>query len=371
MTMAFSFRYGHFDSPMRFSFKHASAARNKTQNVIVSLTDNNGQTGYGEGCPREYVTGETSESAFSFLEDYGQEIAEAATNLETFRAWIEVNQFVIDKNPSAFCAMELAVLDLLGQRKNLDIEALLGFSSLKEPVIYTAVLGDSSPNKTLAISWAYRLYGFSDFKAKLSGDLARDQQRFATLPKSATLRIDANNFWTDVETCIAYCKKLERPYWAIEEPVQAFNVDAMIQIANELNTKIILDESCLREEHLSLYSQNAGQFIANIRVSKCGGILRSIDLAKHCLSSGIDVILGAHVGETSLLTRAALVVEHGMQNKPLAREGAYGKILLKQDVSTPSVRFGRNGILRPDNFQFSSKNGLGIQVNPKVVNWLD
>lgn len=369
--MAFSFRYGHFDSPMRFSFKHASAVRSETQNVIVGLTDNNGLTGYGEGCPREYVTGETSENAFSFLEEYGQEIAGVATNLETFRAWIEDNQFLIDKNPSAFCAIELAVLDLLGQRKNLDLEALLGFSSLKEPVAYTAVLGDSSPKKTLAISWAYRLYGFSDFKMKLSGNLARDQKRFATLPKSATLRVDANNLWTDARTCIAYCKQLERPYWAIEEPVQAFNVDAMLEIANELNTKIILDESCLREEHLPLYSSNAGQFIANIRVSKCGGILRSIDLARHCLSFGIDVILGAHVGETSLLTRAALVVGHGMLNKPLACEGAYGQILLKQDISTPSVRFGRNGILRPDNFQFSSKSGLGIVVNPKAVNWLN
>ena len=367
--MAFSFRYGHFDSPMRFSFKHTSADRRETQNVIVNLNDDNGQTGYGEGCPREYVTGETSQSAFSFLEKYGQEIAGAATKLETFRGWIEEHKYLIDKNPSAFCAFELAVLDLLGQRKNLELEPLLDLPHLKKPVTYTAVLGDSSPKKTLAMSWAYKLYGFSDFKVKLSGDLARDQKRFAKLPKSATLRVDANNLWTDAETCIAYCKRLGRSFWAIEEPVQAFNVDAMHEIANELNTKIILDESCLNKEHIFLYSQNAGQYIANIRVSKCGGILRSIDLAKDCSTFGIDVILGAHVGETSLLTRAALTVGQGMNNKPLAREGAYGKILLKQDISEPSVRFGRNGILQPDNFQFLSKSGLGISVNPELVNW--
>ncbi|PHS07255.1 MAG: hypothetical protein COA78_13575 [Blastopirellula sp.] len=335
--MAFSFRYGHFDSPMRFSFKHASAERSETQNVIVSLSDDKGQTGYGEGCPREYVTGETSQSTFSFLEKHGHEISEVSTKLETFRGWIEKNKYLIDKNPSAFCAIELAVLDLLGQRKNLELEPLLGLPLLKEPVTYTAVLGDSSPKKTLAISLAYQLYGFSDFKAKLSGNHVRDQKRFAKLPKSATLRVDANNLWTDADTCIAYCKRLNRPFWAIEEPVQAFNVDAMHEIANELNTKIILDESCLNKEHIFLYSQYAGQFIANIRVSKCGGILRSIDLAKHCSTFGIDVILGAHVGETSLLTRAALAVGQSMQNRPLAREGAYGKILLKQDISEPSV----------------------------------
>jgi L-alanine-DL-glutamate epimerase-like enolase superfamily enzyme len=115
--MPFRFNYGHFESPMRFNFKHASAERSETQNVIVSLTDNKGRTGYGEGCPREYVTGETTRSAHTFLEEYGRAIAASASNIKTFRMWIEENKILIDKNPSAFCAIELAVLDLLGQGK--------------------------------------------------------------------------------------------------------------------------------------------------------------------------------------------------------------------------------------------------------------
>lgn len=367
--MTFSIRYGHFDSPMRFNFRHASAERSETQNIIVGLSDGKGHTGYGEGCPRQYVTGETAQSTFSFLQKYGEEITQAATTLDGLKVWMKTNESLIDKNPSAFCAVELAALDLLGNRQSLELEALLDLPVLKEPAAYTAVMGDSSPKKTRVMSWAYRLYGFSDFKLKLSGDLSRDQQRLATLPQTATLRLDANNFWHDAETCIAYCKRLERPIWAIEEPVQAFDVDAMLAIADALNIRIILDESCLREEHIGLYTGHADRFVANIRVSKCGGLIRSIGLARHCSSSGIDVILGAHVAETSLLTRAALAVGQSLQGEPLAREGAYGKILLKQDISVPSLRFGWNGILQPEKYHLPSKNGLGIAVDPESVEW--
>lgn len=366
-----TFRYGHFESSLRFRFKHASADRSETQNIIVGITDVNGRVGFGEGCPRQYVTGETTNSVHLFLSKYGREIVNSSDDLSKLRAWIGANEKVIDENPSAFCAIELAVLDLIGRRENLTVEALLALPELKQPISYTAVIGDNSPRKTCAIGLAYRLYGFTDFKVKLSGDFARDESRFATLPKRAKVRFDANNFWNNDDRCIAYLKKLKRPFWAIEEPVEAFNTLSQKTISDQLDTRIILDESLYLKEHLAPLSNFADQFIANIRVSKCGGILRSIELATKCHSIGVDVILGAHVGETSLLTRAALIVGQSLQKFPMAREGAYGKILLKHDLSEPALRFGLNGVLLPSSYRLSSKSGSGLTVNPESVNWLN
>ena len=45
--------------PFRGSFEHASAVRERAENVIVIAEGANGQYGLGEGCPRSYVTGET------------------------------------------------------------------------------------------------------------------------------------------------------------------------------------------------------------------------------------------------------------------------------------------------------------------------
>ncbi len=55
--------------PFRFSFGHALAERSSSTNVFVRLALADGSVGYGEGVPREYVTGETVAGATSALAD--------------------------------------------------------------------------------------------------------------------------------------------------------------------------------------------------------------------------------------------------------------------------------------------------------------
>lgn len=367
--MSIILSHGVFDSPMRFNFKHASAQRSTTQNIIVKLTDKDGCTGYGEGCPRKYVTGETTRTATTFIREYGTTIIEEATDLQALQHWIRSNEQLIDSNPSAFASIEIAIIDFLAKRNQVSCEALLKIPAIKNNAQFTAVIGDCSLSKMRLITTAYRLYGFKDFKVKLSGNLSKDQARLSTIPSACCIRVDANNLWPEPELCIDYCKQLHRAIWAIEEPVKAFDYPAMMKIADALDTKIIADESLFTKTHHSHLLNNPEQFVANIRVSKCGGILRSIALANRCLQDNCDVILGAHVGETSLLTRAALTVGQGLQKPPLAREGAYGKILLKRDISNVDLKFGRGGILRPSDYQLASKSGLGLSINPDDIRW--
>jgi len=367
--MNITLNHGVFDSAMRFKFKHASAQRSTTQNVIVRLTDNNGLSGFGEGCPREYVTGETNSTVATFMREYGTTIVEQAGDLQALQHWISLNEKLIDSNPCAFAAIEIALIDLFAKRAQVSAEQLLQIPGLLDNIPFTAVIGDCSVRKMRLITTAYRLYGFRDFKVKLSGDLAKDQDRLSTIPTECRIRVDANNLWPEPELCIDYCSRLHRPIWAIEEPVKAFDYRAMIQIAIALNTKIILDESLYTNSHYSQLLNNPACFVANIRVSKCGGILRSIALANRCIQNNCAVILGAHVGETSLLTRAALVVGQGLQKPPLAREGAYGKILLKRDIASDDIKFSRGGILRPADYQLASKPGLGLLVNSDDIKW--
>ena len=45
--------------PFKVAFSHASASRDTTHSLWVEVTLHDGSVGYGEGCPRDYVTGET------------------------------------------------------------------------------------------------------------------------------------------------------------------------------------------------------------------------------------------------------------------------------------------------------------------------
>ncbi len=53
--------------PFRTAFSHSSATRVKTESIWVEITSDNGLTGYGESCPRDYVTGETLSEAMAWI----------------------------------------------------------------------------------------------------------------------------------------------------------------------------------------------------------------------------------------------------------------------------------------------------------------
>lgn len=59
----------------------------------------------------------------------------------------------------------------------------------------------------------------------------------------------------------------------------------------------------------------------------------------------MGLIVGAHVGETSVLTRAALTVARAARDILVAQEGAFGTHLLLRDVVNPPVMFGPGGML--------------------------
>src|SRR5262245_41543773 len=57
----------HVRIPLKKPIRHASHTRTETDNVIVRCKLADGTTGFGEGVPREYVTGETIDSALELL----------------------------------------------------------------------------------------------------------------------------------------------------------------------------------------------------------------------------------------------------------------------------------------------------------------
>ena len=76
---------------------------------------------------------------------------------------------------------------------------------------------------------------------------------------------------------------------------------------------------------------------------------------------GMDVILGAHVGETSLAP-AALTVGQGPKKPAIAREGAFEKYWLPKILAIP-VPFCKRGIVDAKRWN-CKRPGLGLSVDP-------
>src|SRR6185369_5254837 len=100
--------------PFKSTFRHAAAERATTQALWVSASGD-GFVGYGEGCPREYVTGESLRTAAGFVSLFADEWRSAIRDLQTLRSWAAAHEDAIGRNPAAWCAVELALLDLIGK----------------------------------------------------------------------------------------------------------------------------------------------------------------------------------------------------------------------------------------------------------------
>lgn len=343
-------------------FAHGSASRDATENVICAA-DLDGQTGWGEGCPRAYVTGETVASAAAFFAAHHDSLERQVTDLDGLAEWIAAREPEIDRNPAAFAAIELALIDLFARRAGQGVEAFLGLPP-PAPVCISSVFGVTSQAKTKAMAAGYRLFAMTDAKVKLSNDHVADRRRLRAIARwlgsGHRLRVDANNLFRTRAHCIAHLTGLDQPIWAIEEPLPARDFDGMRAIAQMAGAKIILDESATGFADLAAVEGPA--WIVNLRISKLGGLLRSLSVLRQARSRGVGVIVGCHVGETSLLTRAALALATAAGDRAEAVECAYGGYLLARDLTRPSLRFGRGGTVRP-----TQGPGLGLSVRRELL----
>ena len=352
--------------PFHERFTHSSAERSETESIWITAQSESGQKGYGESCPRTYVTGESLISAKGFFAEHCTELIRSIRSLEDLKTWIEAHRLAIDENPAAWCAIELALLDLIAKGSRQSIEGLLGLSELAGLFHYSAVIGAPNVKTFKNQVLRYLSVGFADFKIKLTGELENDTERLdwlkTQISEGMKFRGDANNLWTNSIQAVEYLKNLDFPFWAIEEPLIGEQFDELRHLGQSLGITIILDESVTMVSHLNLLDGSPERWIINLRVSKMGGLIRSLDIVETARERRISLVVGAQVGETSLLTRAALTVAQHARDILIAQEGAFGSLLLKDDICNPPLMFGKRGVLDGTSLPLKSSSGFGVSV---------
>jgi L-Ala-D/L-Glu epimerase len=349
--------------PFRHVFAHATAKRTQTANVLLRLESACGAIGLGEGCPRPYVTGETVETALDFLSARASAITREAVDLESLRHWLEVNRPEVDRHPSAVCALETALLDLFARRAGMAVEDFVGSPKLATSLRVTAVYGSASPLAFNLQRWRFGRAAMGEAKLKLTGDPRRDGRRARRLARHGRVRLDANNLWRDARAAIAGLRPTLPYAWAVEEPVAPRDWTAMLAVARETGLALVLDESFTSHADLSA-APDGPSWLANMRISKLGGVLRTLDAIELTRRRGFGVIVGAQVGETSILARAGLLAAAAAGDALRGFEGAYGTHLLAFDVVRPSVTFDRRGWVAP---ALALSPGWGLAPEPRLV----
>ena len=357
-------------SPARIDFimsvAHNLASRNYTENIIVKLQSDSGHQGFGECIPRKYVTGETTKSVLEILTDslsLLQDISfaspeEVLTFLEDFG-----KSPIGECNPAAVCAMELALLDLAGKFWNIPVTDILGLEFSDEPLIYSLVvplLPDEALHRFLIQA---KNFGFENVKIKVDSHnpTARVIRVKEILGGAIEIRVDANCAWNR-NNAPAFMEELANlGVISVEEPLSSNDLEGCADLRNKGLMLITLDESASSISAVDCITELGACDVINVKISKCGGLIKSKHIINTVLRRGLKVQLGAHVGESCILTAAGACLASGTPAF-LWREGCFGKYLLKKDFCIDEFQFSEGGRF------FPPKNpGLGITIDTNLV----
>lgn len=375
----------HVAVPLRKAIKHASHARTASDNLVARVTLADGTTGYGEGVPRAYVTGETIDTTFATLAHL-----DVARQIGTPGDWEGVVERLValtvpetEDDPrgmagnAARCALETALLDAYGRHFGRSFgEAIpLAVAAVRSGdhwrltaprrVRYSGAITAESSRKEVLAAMKIRGYGFRQVKVKVGVEGQDDRKRLMrlrfVLGMLMDVRIDANEAWSANELLDRVAPL--RPYrpTALEQPVPHSNVEALAELKDRVGVPIMLDESLcgLPDARHAIERRTADLF--NLRLSKCGGLVPSLRLMDLAFRTGLGVQLGCHPGETGLLSAAGRHVASRVSGLRYV-EGSYDRHVLERNLVLEDITFGFGGRAGPLNGP-----GLGVTVSREAL----
>jgi muconate cycloisomerase len=371
------------DLPFKVVFRHAAAARTTSDSLFLRARLDNGAEGWGESLPRAYVSGEHREQAFALLRDT---ILPALVG-RSFRSLPEVVSFLEKcdgKAPpewvppdvpqtSAWCSVDLALLDAFGRAfgepagpavADGQAPAAAGLDRYRYSGVVSAGRGWPYVKSLLKI----RAFGFRQVKLKLERDGALRAARTARrlLGRRVDLRVDANMAW-DVDQALEVIQQLRTVgIRSFEQPIAAGDLAGLARLVAESAAEIMVDEGLTDRDSLQRFIAQRACTAANVRISKCGGLVGADARCREALAAGLLLQVGCQVGESSLLSAAHLTLLSALA--PLRpgvqyAEGCFGRHLLREDPAAPLVQFRYGG--RPPRRPPGA--GLGIRVDQVLL----
>ena len=361
------------DLPFRSPFRHAAAQRSNSESVFLSCRTDSGAVGFGECLPRPYVTGESRDGVLAIMRDrilprlVGQEFASLA-EVEAFLAACDGRAPAAWVNPdtpqgAAWCAVDLALLDAFGRA--FGETPLQGCRADLPPGFrYSGVLSSGRGPAHLVSVLKQRLFGLRQIKVKVDRDVPegfiRRVRRLAG--RAIELRVDVNMGWTVTEARARMKTWARHGIRSFEQPIAAHDLAGLARLVTETGLSVMADESFTTRESLSALIERRACSAVNARISKCGGLVATLERCREALQAGLEVQIGCQVGESSLLSSAHLILSAAVASVRYA-EGCFGSRLLREDPGSPILQFGFAG--RPPHRPVGP--GLGIAIDERLL----
>lgn len=294
-------------------FRIASGTSTESHNVIVKIITDYDVIGWGESSPSKRVTGETPETVVKAIDKIAPKlIGKCPLRIEEN---IEFMDSIIEGNPAAKAAVDIALHDSLGKTACKPLFMLMG--GYRTEVLTDLTLSIKSPREMAADALKALRKGFKALKVKVGVDPFEDVERVRMIREAVgpdtQIRIDANQGWTPRQA-IQVLNKIEKfKIQFAEQPVPSEDVKGLAKVRKDSPVPIMADESVHSpQDAMRLIQAEAVDFI-NIKLMKSGGILKGRKIADVAEAAAIPCMIGC-MGESGIGITAAAHLAAAVKN---------------------------------------------------------
>lgn len=366
-----------FDIPMQRHFEHASHIHKSSKGVLIKVTSGSCE-GWGEAAPRSYVTGESVDSVINDLQQLNCKKLCADFDISNYQSCldqlIDLEMYFHKKpGPSSLCALELALLDLVLKHHRMHLEQFVADLNSDETetlsvgrYVYTIGLTDADEELERLRKTSQKAPAVIKIKANSNLDaLEKILSKVRTLFAETTLCLDVNEGWTPQQLLNAGEMLKKYAVAWVEEPLPARCWEALKIFRKKFGIPVLLDESFSSREDAIRGDEEDAYDALNIRLSKCGGVIRSLNAINLANALNKGFYFGVHVGEVGPLWAAQRKIA-------LCFPKAWGMEVGKQDIwfeaATTLPEYSVDRSLHE--FRQTPGFGLGVVPGPFLLNQL-
>ena len=295
--------------PLKKPFKTVLRIVEEIENIIVEIVLEDGTTGIGAAAPTFVITGDSHESIEAAL------VGPIRSNLigkdvTQLNGLLKAVQECCVGNTSAKAAADIALHNVYCNHLGISVSSYLGgrrklSTCMTVGVDAVDVMQEEAKRAVEA--------GYSVLKVKVGDDAELDVERMAAIlavvPKTVTLRLDANQGWTPKEAVklIHRFEELAYPVQFIEQPVKAWDLEGLKYVRDHVSTPIMADESVFSAKDAMRLIEGGYVDLLNIKLMKCGGIAEAMKIASIAEAKGVACMMGSMM-ESSISVAAAAQV---------------------------------------------------------------
>lgn len=290
--------------PLLEPFTIATGSVSSAQNVLITMTLEDGSVGYGECSPFPPSTGESQETALAAA----QNCAELLTGRDAAN-WRELARIIhsVFYAQTTVCAgIEMALLDALTRSYGMPLYVFFGgaSSSIETDLSIPMV----SPEHGYELAQAAAKQGIRTIKIKVGGDLRADVARVEAIREGAPglgLTLDANQGYTPGEAllCLEALDERDIRPLLLEQPVHKDDYEGLRYVTQHTSVPVAADESATSAAAVARLVAMGACNVINIKLMKCG-VAEALDIASICRATHTQLMIGAMM-ESRLGTSAS------------------------------------------------------------------